>query len=66
MLREALGRFLSGLPKDTRIMFVERYWYMMSVREIAEVHGIGQSRVKMSLSRTRKKLEVFLREGELL
>lgn len=66
MLREALGRFLSGLPKDTRIMFVERYWYMLSVREIAENHGIGQSRVKMSLARTRKKLETFLKEEELI
>ena len=66
LLREALGRFLSGLPKDTRLMFVERYWYMMPVREIAEVHGIGQSRVKMSLARTRRKLETFLREEELI
>ena len=66
MLREALGRFFSGLPKDTRLMFVERYWYMMPVREIAEVHGVGQSRVKMSLARTRKKLEAFLREEELI
>ena len=66
MLREALGRFLSGLPKDTRIMFVERYWYMLSVREIAEHHGITQSRVKMSLSRTRRKLETFLMKEELL
>ena len=66
MLRESLGRFLSGLPKDTRLMFVERYWYMMSVREIAEVHGVGQSRVKMALARTRKKLETFLREEALL
>ncbi len=66
LLREALGRFLSGLPKDTRLMFVERYWYMMPVREIAEVHGVGQSRVKMSLARTRNKLEAFLREEELI
>ena len=41
-------------------------WMMCSIREIAEAHGMSQSAVKMSLMRTRKKLEKFLRKEELL
>lgn len=65
-MQDALRRFLGDLPKDQRIMFVERYWFMKGVREIAEEHGIGQSRVKMSLSRTRAKLGEFLRGEGLI
>lgn len=65
-LKEALGRFLAELPQETRIIFVERYWFMSTVPEIAEEHGMGQSAVKMTLSRTRKKLEKFLKGEGLL
>lgn len=65
-LKEALGRFLSGLPQETRILFIERYWFMSTVPELAKEHGMGQSAVKMALSRTRKKLEAFLKEEDLL
>lgn len=65
-LKAALGRFLAGLPQETRIIFIERYWFMSTVPEIAAEHGMGQSAVKMTLSRTRKKLEKYLKEEELL
>ena len=66
LLKEALGRFLGDLPKETRIIFLEHYWMMRSTREIAEEHEMGVSAVKMTLLRTRKKLEAFLREEDLL
>lgn len=66
VLKEALGRFLSDLPQETRIIFIEHYWMMLSVREIAEEHQMGVSAVKMTLLRTRKKLGIFLREEDLL
>ena len=66
MQKEALGRFLGDLPQETRIIFIEHYWMMLSVREIAAEHQMGVSAVKMTLLRTRKKLEVFLREEDLL
>ena len=65
-LKEALGRFLAALPQETRIMFVERWWFMSSVQEIAREHGKGLSAVKMTLSRTRKKLEIFLKDEGFL
>ena len=63
-LTESISRFLSGLDTRTRNMFVQRYWYMLPVREIAEDFGISESNAKMTLSRTREKLKKhLLKEG---
>ena len=63
-LARMLDRFLEGLPSDERRMFVCRYWHFDSVGEIAERFGFTQSKVKMSLKRTRDKLSIYLkREG---
>ncbi len=63
-LREALGRFLGALPKEKRIIFLRRYFYLSTISEIASDFSIRESKVKMSLLRTREKLREFLiREG---
>lgn len=61
-LAECLERFLSDLPADTRRIFLRRYWYLSSVKEIAQDFGMGQSAVKMRLARTRDKLKQFLEQ----
>ncbi len=63
-----LGRliniFLAGLPQETRILFVKRYWFGDSIKEISRAYQIGESKVKTSLHRTRKKLRDYLeKEG---
>lgn len=60
----ALERFLDTLPRDTRVIFVRRYWYMNTCREIADAYQMSESKVRVSLTRTRRKLKVFL-EKEL-
>lgn len=55
-LTENLNRFLAGLDKESRVMFVRRYWYMDSIAEIAARMGCGESRVKSCLMRLRKRL----------
>ena len=62
-LTDALNRFLETLPPETRTVFLRRYWWCLTVKEIAEAGGMSQSAVKMSLSRTRQKLRAYL-EGE--
>ena len=57
-----LNRFLSELPKQSRIMFVKRYWYMSPIREIAERMGCTEGQVKMTLQRTRKRLAERIKE----
>ena len=65
-LGEIINRFLLGLPELDRGMFVCRYFSNMEYKEIAEKYGFKQSRVKMTLYRSRAKLkETLIKEGYL-
>lgn len=55
-LRELLVRFLGGLPEEKRKLFLRRYWYGESVKELAEAFGYRESKVKSMLFRLRKLL----------
>lgn len=64
LLAELLGHFLDSLRPNARRIFLLRYWYFYSVREIAQLLSMGESRVKMSLMRSRRALGQFLeKEG---
>ena len=62
VLVELFNRFLASQSKSRRKIFMQRYWYMSSVKEIAAGYGITEGQVKMSLLRTRKALKKFLEE----
>ena len=64
-LKDALERFLLGLPPEERCVFLQRYWYVCSVQEIAAEHRCGESRIKMMLLRTRAKLKNHLEKEEI-
>ena len=67
LLVELLNQFLYSLPKQKRIIFLRRYWYMSSIQEIAKDYGFSESKVKMILLRTRNKLkQVLEKEGIVL
>ena len=59
-LSDTINAFLSGLDKDNRRIFICRYFYNMEYKEIAERYGMGLSRVKMSVKRTKEKLKTYL------
>lgn len=62
-----LNVFLRGLSEETRNIFIRRYWYCDSAAEIARRFGVSESKVRVTLHRTRKKLKEFLeKEGVLL
>ena len=64
VLKDLINRFLASLPKQNRIIFVKRYWYLNSISEIADAAGLSSSNVKIKLMRTRKKFKTFLeKEG---
>lgn len=66
-LRDLLNRFLDTLPKEMCNVFVRRYWYMDSVRGIAEGYGISEGKVTVLLFRARRKLKDLLeKEGMIL
>ena len=65
-LGSVLDDFLGTLKKEHRIMFVQRYWYLCPVEDIAEELGISKSTVTVTLMRTRRKLRIYLeKEGFL-
>ncbi len=63
-LKEMLTQFLQGLPLRERRIFLKRYWYMMSIAEIAAEHGVTENHVSVILMRTRKKLKAVLEKEE--
>ena len=65
-LQEILNRFLGALPAKTRKIFMRRYWYFCSVKEIAEDLNVSESRVKMTLMRARKELRTLLEEEGIM
>ena len=65
LLVETIQRFLRTLPAEKRKIFVRRYWYMESVKEIAKYYGMRQSKVTSLLFRIRKDLKEFLEQEGL-
>ena len=59
-LGRIMNAFLESLPKDTRLIFLRRYWHVDTIAEIAARYGMTESKVKMQLSRTRAKLCSYL------
>lgn len=59
---EQINQFLGTLDARSRTVFLSRYWYAYSVREIAEKMDLSENHVKNLLFRTRKKLKKTLEE----
>ena len=52
------------MKEEERKVFVCRYWYFDSITDIAERFGYSESKVKMTLKRTRDRLKDYLiKEG---
>lgn len=64
ILRDALNAFVRRLPRRQQRVFLQRYWYLCPIAEIARDNDMRESAVKMSLLRTREKLKQYLeKEG---
>ena len=61
-LADMISCFLRGISKTECNLFVCRYWYCDSIKEISARFGFSQSKVKMTLLRTREKLRNYLCE----
>lgn len=64
VLKDSLNSFLKGLSQESRQIFLKRYWYMQSISEIAKEMNLGESKVKMSLLRSRNALKTHLDKEE--
>lgn len=61
---ELINQFLRKSDKTARKLFIMRYWMDMSLAEISKQTGFGESKIKVTLHRIRKKLAAELgKEG---
>lgn len=64
VLKKIINGFLETLDSRTRIIFLRRYWYALSVKEIAKGMKISENNVSVTLHRTRNKFKTYLeKEG---
>lgn len=64
VLVNAIEAFLRAQSRTERNIFIGRYWYLYSIRELADAYRISQSKVVSLLYRMRNKLKLQLeKEG---
>jgi RNA polymerase sigma-70 factor (ECF subfamily) len=67
LLAQCINEFLRGLSPEACSIFIGRYYFMDSIREIAGYYGMSESRVKSMLHRIRIALKKYLeQEGFVL
>lgn len=62
LLSDTIASFLKSVSDETRAIFVGRYFFMDSIKEISRVTGFSESKVKVQLHRARLELKEYLRE----
>lgn len=65
-IRDIINGFLGTLSDEKRNVFLRRYWYFDSVKEISERFGISQSKVKTMLFRMRTQLRRCLEKEDYI
>ena len=65
-LAKAIADFLNRQTKEQREMFVRRYWYGETIKELAESFGCRQGKVKSVLFRLRRGLRRELEKEGIL
>lgn len=65
-LGAAINRFLQNLSKEDRFLFVRRYWYADSVKELAAMTKGSSNRISVRLFCLREKLRNYLMKEGLL
>ncbi len=64
MLAEKINEFLRSLSYKKRMLFIGRYWNMLSITELSREYGIRESAIKTILHRLREELKKYLtKEG---
>ena len=63
-LKNVINDFLSSLTEEKRRIFLRRYWYMDSIKDIAKRFSISESNAKTTLFRIREQMKEYLvKEG---
>ena len=62
LLAKAIQDYLAELPGETRDVFIGRYFFSDSIREVAGYYGMSESKAKSMLYRTRIGLKKYLEQ----
>jgi len=65
-LARIIGEFLDTLTLENRVIFMRRYWFADSYKDIAEFVGLTEKNISVRLTRIREKLRQYLIEREVL
>ncbi len=65
-LTRTIEAFLDTLTQENRVIFLRRYWFCDSCREIAAQVGLTEKNITVRLTRIRGKLKAYLKEQEVL
>ena len=61
-----IEEFLETLTAENRVIFIRRYWFSDTYKEIADRVGITEKMVSMRLTRIRKQMREYLVKREVL
>lgn len=65
-LARAIEGFLDSLTVENRVIFMRRYWFFDSCKEIAALVGLTEKNISVRLARIRLKMKEYLTEKEVL
>lgn len=65
-LAKMMEEFLDTQTLENRVIFMRRYWFSDSYKDIAEQVALSEKVVSVRLTRIRKKLREFLMDKEVL
>ena len=57
--------FLNTLTVENRVIFMRRYWFSDSCKDIAEFVGLSEKNISVRLTRIRQKMKSYLAEREV-
>ncbi len=64
-LARIIESFLDTLTVENRVIFMRRYWFSDSCKDIAEFVGLTEKNISVRLTRIRKKMKEYLAEREV-
>ncbi|HIZ56482.1 MAG TPA: RNA polymerase sigma factor [Firmicutes bacterium] len=64
-LARIMEDFLDTLTLENRVIFMRRYWFSDSYKDIAEIVGLSEKNVSVRLTRIREKMRQYLMEREV-
>lgn len=62
-LSETINRWLGGLSKEERVLFVKRYYFGEAVKDLAKAHGCTENQMAQKMRKLRKSLKTYLIGG---